>query len=92
MRRRKRAREGLEKRGKQATDLKETACCSSAVVQGAPQQKNKGEFPGLLGPSGRPTAILTQPKRGRGPHQHVETAVDWCRPKTLASKALSKEP
>ena len=26
-----------------------------------------------------PTAISTQPKRGRGPHHHVEAAVDWCR-------------
>ena len=37
-----------------------------------------GECPGYLGSSGRPTAISTQPKRGRGPHHHVEAAVDWC--------------
>ena len=29
------------------------------------------------GPSGKPTAILTQSKRGRRPHHHVEAAVDW---------------
>ena len=34
--------------------------------------------PGELGPLERPTAILTQPKRGWGPHHHVEAAVDWC--------------
>ena len=34
--------------------------------------------PGKLGPSGWPTAILTQSKRGWGPHHHVEVAVDWC--------------
>ena len=33
---------------------------------------------GLLGLSGRPTAISTQLKRGRGPHHHIEAAVDWC--------------
>ena len=30
---------------------------------------------GVTGLSGRPTAILTQPKRGWGPHHHVEAAV-----------------
>ena len=31
---------------KEATDFKEPACCPSAVVQGAAQQKNEGECPG----------------------------------------------
>ena len=30
-----------------------------------------------MGPSGKPTAILTHPKRGWGPHHYVEAAVDW---------------
>ena len=34
--------------------------------------------PGVTGTLGKPTAILTQPKRGRKPHHHVEAAVDWC--------------
>ena len=34
--------------------------------------------PGVTDTPGRPTAILTQPKRGWGPHHHVEAAVDWC--------------
>ena len=34
-------------------------------------------MPGVTGTLGRPTAISTQPKRGRGPHHHVEAAVDW---------------
>ena len=34
--------------------------------------------PGITGTLKRPTAILTQPKRGWGPHHHVEAAVDWC--------------
>ena len=42
-------------------------------------------MPGITGPSGRPTAISTQPKRGRGPHHHVEAAVDWCRQSCLRS-------
>ena len=60
-------------------NFKEAVCCPSVVIQGAAQQKNEGECPGYLGPSGRPTAILTQPKWGWGQHHHVEAAVDWCR-------------
>ena len=33
---------------------------------------------GVTGPSVRPTAILTQPKWGWGPHHRIEAAVDWC--------------
>ena len=45
MRRRRRAREGQEKRirEKQATDFEDAVCCSTAVVQGAAQRKNEGE-------------------------------------------------
>ena len=46
-------------------NFKEAACYPSAVVQGAARQKMvcvRG-VPGVTGPSGRPTAILTQPKR-----------------------------
>ena len=32
-----------------------------------------------MGPSGRPTDISTQLKRGRGPHHLVEVDVDWYR-------------
>ena len=28
---------------------------------------------------GTPTAISSDPKRGRGPYHHSEAAVDWCR-------------
>ena len=72
---RRRKREGEEK--KQATDFKEALCCTSGIVQGAAQRKNEAECPGYLGPSGRPTAILTQPKRSWRLHHHVEAAVDW---------------
>ena len=71
-------RAGGRKKSKQATDSKDAVCCPSAVVQRAAWRKSEGECPGSLGPSGRPTAILTQPKRGRGPHHHVKAAVDWC--------------
>ena len=50
-------------------DFKETACCPSAVVQGAAWRKTV---------KGRPTVILIQPKRGSGPHHHIEAAFDWC--------------
>ena len=33
----------------------------------------------VTGISGRPTAILTQPKWGRGPNHHGVADVDWCR-------------
>ena len=64
-----------EKERKQATDFKEAACCPSAVVHGAAQQKNEGECP----PLGRPTAISTQLRQGWGLHHHVEATVDWRR-------------
>ena len=79
MRRRRRVREGQEKRKrKQATDFEKAVCCPTAIVQGAAERKNKGECPGYVEPSGSPTTISTQPKRGREPHHHVEAAVDWC--------------
>ena len=67
-----------KKKRKQATNFDEAVSCPTAVVHGAALQKNEGECPGYLGLLGRPTAISTQPKRGRGPHHHVEAAVDWC--------------
>ena len=70
-------RKTREKR-KQAIDFKKTVCCPSTVVQGAAWRKKEWEFPMLVGPSGRPTAIFTQLKRGRGPHHHAEATVDWC--------------
>ena len=71
---------GEERR--QTTDCRGAVCCLSAVIQGAAQQKKwfvQGKCLGYLGPLGRPTAILTQPKWGRWLHHHVEVAVDWCR-------------
>ena len=35
-------------------------------------------MPGVTGSLERPTAILTQPKRGWGTDHHVEAVVDWC--------------
>ena len=54
---------------KQRTDFKQAACCPSAVVQGAAMVCVRG-VPGITGLSGKPTAILTQPKRGR---THITT-------------------
>ena len=68
-----------EKERRQANDFREAVCCPSTVVQGVARQKMvQGECPLQLGPSGRLTTISTEPKRGRGPHHHVEAAVDWC--------------
>ena len=72
---------GMKKGGerrRRATDFRKAVCCPSAVVQRAARRKMvRGECPGRLGLSVRPIAISTQPKRGRGPHHHVEAAVDW---------------
>ena len=40
--------------------------------------KKRRRVPEVTGPSERPTVILTEPKRGLGPHYHAEAAVNWC--------------
>ena len=47
--------------------------------------------PGVTGTLGKPTDISTQPKRGLGPHHHVEAAVDWCKRKAIAAARRSDE-
>ena len=39
----------------------------------------------VSGAFGSPTAILTQPKRGRGPHHHVEAAVELVQSQVFVS-------
>ena len=80
MRRRRRARVGQERRkSKNRRPILKMLCAALLrSFRGQHSEKMNGECPGKLGPSGRPTAISTQPKRGRGPHHHVEAAVDWC--------------
>ena len=36
------------------------------------------EVIGVTWTLGKANSFSAQPKRGRGPHQHVEAAVDWC--------------
>ena len=72
-------RAGEERKEKQAIDFEEAVCCPSAVSSGQRSVKMKGSGWGNWDPSGRPTAISTQPKRGWGPHHHVKAPVDWCR-------------
>ena len=45
----------------------------------------------VTGPSGKPTAISTQPKRGQTPHHHVEAAVDGCNSGLFAVKNEEKD-
>ena len=47
----------------------------------------QGECPGQLGPLRRPTAVLTQPKRGRGLHHYVKAALHWCKIFFLAAES-----
>ena len=75
------------KERKQSTDFKEAACCYSAVVQRAARRKN-GFHQGSA--RGRPTAILTHPKRDRGQHYHAGAAVDCCRTHLLANTTETK--
>ena len=42
--------------------------------RGQHSEKMKGSARGNWDPRKNPTVILTQPKRGRGPHHHVEAA------------------
>ena len=80
----RRARERQEKREDRSRQV--AACYPSAIAQGKHGEKMvcaRG-VPGELGPSGRPTAILTQRKRGWRPHYHVESADDWCSSISLA--------
>ena len=50
----------------------------TGIISHAQRRGGVRECPEYLAPSGRPTTILTQPKRSRGPHHHAEAAADWC--------------
>ena len=70
-------KEGVERR---QADFKEAVCYPSAVVQGAARRKN-----GLCERSaqgnwalGKTNSDFDPTQTGRGPHHHVEAAVDWC--------------
>ena len=72
-------KEAKEER-KQSTDFKEAASCPSWSFRGRHSKKMVcvREVAVVTTTLGRPTAISTQSKRGRGPHHHIEAAVDWC--------------
>ena len=63
-------------------NFKEAACYPSAVVQGAALQKNglcEGSAQGsLTGTLRKANSYFDPIQTGRGPHHHVEAAVDWC--------------
>ena len=66
---------GVERR---QADFKEAACYPSVVVQGAARQKMvcvRG-VPGVTGTLGKANSHLNPTQTGRGPHHHVEAAVD----------------
>ena len=78
----KETKTGKKKAGKdriQATNFREAVCFPFAVVQGKAQQKMKGSARGNWDPQEGQQPLSIQPKRGQGPHHHVEAAVDWCR-------------
>ena len=54
---------------KQATDFKEAVCCTSAVIQGAAQQKNEWKVPGVTGTLGKANSHFdpTQTRLGTAP-------------------------
>ena len=63
------------------TDFGESAFCPSAVVQRVALPKNVwfGETPGNLEAFEEANSNFDPACQGRGPHHHVEAAVDWCR-------------
>ena len=79
MRRQRRAREEQEKRKRENRRPILMKLCAALLrlFRGQHSEKMKRSARGNWDPSGRPTAISTQPKRGRGPHHHVEAADDW---------------
>ena len=74
-------RAGEERKRKQATDFEKAVCCPSAVVQGAARRKMKGSARGNWDPREGQQPFRSNPNGNRGPHHHVEEAVDWCRNK-----------
>ena len=68
---------GVERR---QADFKAAACYPSAVVQGAARRKNgwcKGSA-WVTGTLGKANSHFDPTQTGRGPHHHIEAAVDWC--------------
>ena len=61
-------------------NFKEAAFYPFAVVQGAARQKNGlcGGVPRVTGTLGKANSHFDPIQTGRGPHHHVEVAVDWC--------------
>ena len=75
---------------KQATDFKEAGCSPSAAVQ-----EHHGEkmvcargVTGVTGTLGKANIHFNPAQWGRGPHHHVETAVDWCSVATSQRKLV----
>ena len=69
-------KEGVERR---QANFKEAVCCFSAVVQGAARRKNdlcersaRGNWA-----LGKANSHFDPTQTSRGPHHHVEAAVDW---------------
>ena len=60
-------------------NFKEAACYPSAVVQGAARRKNglREGVPRVTGTLGKANSHFGPTQTGRGPHHHVEAAVDW---------------
>ena len=67
---------GVERR---QADFIEAVCYPSAVVQGAARQKTVcvSGIPGVTGTLGKANSNFDPTQTGRGPHHHVEAAVDW---------------
>ena len=67
---------GVEKR---QANLKKAACYPSAVVQGAARRKMVCVMgmPRVTGTLGKANSYFDPTQTGRGPHHHVEAAVDW---------------
>ena len=58
-------------------NFKEAACYASAVVQGVAKMVCVSGVPGVTGTLGKANSHFDPTQMGRGPHHHVEAAVDW---------------
>ena len=80
MRRRRRAREGQEKRKSENRPpiLKKLCAALLRSFRGQHSEKIKGSARGVWDPRKGQQPFRSNPN-GRGPHHHVEVTVDWCR-------------
>ena len=67
-----------QKKKRQSTTFKMNAAFSAVVQRTAPRKMFGVGVLGVTGTLKKADSRIGLIERGRGPHDHVETAVDWC--------------